>query len=76
MGITDHAQSQLGEIVFVELPEVGEKFQSGDTVITIESVKTTADVMAPQAGTVAEVNKQVAENPSLINEAPLNAWIF
>ena len=76
MGITDHAQSQLGEIVFVDLPDVGEKFSVGDAVTTIESVKTTAEVMAPNGGTVVEVNKQVADNPSLINEEPLKTWIF
>jgi glycine cleavage system H protein len=76
IGITDHAQSELGDIVFVELPEVGAKVQAGTRFGTVESVKTVSDLIAPISGEVVEVNKQLNETPELVNEDPYGAgWI-
>lgn len=68
VGITDFAQRQLGDIVFVELPAVGATLQSGKTLGVVESVKAVSDVYAPVTGTVAEVNGALAEHPEVINE--------
>ncbi len=68
LGITHYAQEQLGDIVFVELPVVGAKFQAGDTLGVVESTKSVSDIFIPVAGTVMEVNDPVVEEPSLINE--------
>ncbi|MFN7961148.1 MAG: glycine cleavage system protein GcvH [Thermoanaerobaculia bacterium] len=70
LGITDFAQKQLGEVVFVEAPEVGQVFDSHDEIGTIESVKAVAEVYTPVAGEVVEVNEEVIENPELINDDP------
>lgn len=77
IGITDHAQSELGDIVFVELPTVGRAVQSGDSLGTIESVKTVSDVYAPIAGEVTEVNSALAGQPELVNsDAYTGGWLF
>jgi len=77
VGITDHAQSQLGDVVFVELPEVGRKARPGDPVAVVESVKAASDVFAPVSGEVLEVNGQLAGQPALVNEdAEGKAWFF
>ncbi len=68
VGITDHAQEQLGDIVFVELPEVGRKAAKGEAVAVVESVKAASDVYAPVAGEVTEVNAALADQPALVNE--------
>jgi glycine cleavage system H protein len=70
VGITQFAQEELGEVVFVELPEVGQVFDAGDEIGTIESVKAVAEVYTPVAGEIVEVNDSVAEEPELINEDP------
>jgi len=70
LGITEFAQQELGEVVFVELPEVGQVFDSGDEVGTIESVKAVAEVYTPLAGEVVEINEAVVDDPELINEDP------
>lgn len=70
LGITEFAQQELGEVVFVELPEVGQVFDSGDEVGTIESVKAVAEVYTPLAGEVVEINDAVVDDPELINEDP------
>ncbi len=70
LGITEFAQQELGEVVFVELPEVGQVFDSGDEVGTIESVKAVAEVYTPLAGEVLEINEAVVDDPELINEDP------
>jgi len=76
VGITEYAQEQLGDIVFVELPEVGKEFQAGDSMGTIESVKAVSDIYAPLAGKIAEVNKGLEEKPELINESAHDqGWI-
>jgi glycine cleavage system H protein len=68
VGITNHAQTQLGDIVFVEVPEVGRKATQGEAVAVVESVKAASDVYAPVAGEVVEANAEVAANPALVNE--------
>lgn len=70
VGITQFAQEELGEVVFVELPEVGQVFDAGDEIGTIESVKAVAEVYTPVAGEILEVNEAVADEPELINDDP------
>ncbi len=67
IGITDHAQNALGDIVFVELPEPGRNVATGEACAVVESVKAASDVYAPLAGTVAEVNQAIVEEPALVN---------
>jgi len=77
VGITNHAQDQLGDIVYVELPETGRKAATGEAVAVVESVKAASDVYAPVAGEVTEANADVAANPALVNEdAEGRAWFF
>ena len=75
VGITEFAQEQLGDVVFVELPEVGSEYDQGDEVAVIESVKAAGVIVAPLAGTVVDVNEELADNPELVNESPLqDGW--
>ena len=77
VGITDHAQEQLGDIVFVELPEAGQKVEKGDAVIVVESVKAASDVYAPVAGEVTAVNDALEGEPGLINDsAQADGWLI
>jgi glycine cleavage system H protein len=77
VGITDYAQGQLGDIVFVETPEEGKTVSKGDDAAVVESVKAASDVYAPVAGTVTEGNAQLADNPALVNEDPEGeGWFF
>jgi glycine cleavage system H protein len=76
VGITDHAQHALGDIVFVELPEPGRAVAKGEACAVVESVKAASDVYAPLTGTVAENNPDIIETPGLINQAAENAWFF
>jgi glycine cleavage system H protein len=77
VGITDHAQHELTDVVFVELPEVGRTVKAGEPCSVVESVKTASDIYAPVGGTISEVNKPVAENPALVNTDPYGAgWLF
>ena len=77
VGITDHAQAQLGDMVFVELPEVGRILPAGEECAVVESVKAASDVYSPVAGEVLEVNDALTEKPELINQEPYGAgWIF
>jgi len=77
IGITDHAQGELGDVVFVELPQAGESFAAGDVVATIEAVKTVADVFMPVSGTIQEVNSALDDNSELINQDAYGAgWIM
>lgn len=77
VGITDFAQAALGDIVFVDLPEVGETFEKGDSFGSVESVKAASDVYAPVSGTVTEVNEKLGEDPALVNaEAEGAAWFI
>ncbi len=70
LGVTDFAQKELGEVVFVELPEVGHVFDAGDEIGTIESVKAVAEVFSPLAGEIVEINESLKDDPELINEDP------
>jgi glycine cleavage system H protein len=77
IGVTDHAQHELGDIVFVELPKVGKEISAGQPAAVLESTKAAADVYAPVAGTIVEVNQALSEQSDLINKAPeREGWIF
>ncbi len=77
VGITEHAQDALGDVVFVELPEVGKSYAQKDTAGVVESVKAAADVYMPVSGEVVEVNQALADDPSLANSDPMGAgWFF
>ena len=76
VGITDHAQAALSDVVYVELPQVGDSFDAGQSFAVAESVKAASDLYAPMAGTVVEVNSQLEEAPELVNESPYElGWI-
>lgn len=77
VGITNHAQDQLGDVVFVEVPDVGRKVTAGEAVAVVESVKTASDVYTPVSGEVTEANGGLGDNPALVNEdAEGAAWFF
>jgi glycine cleavage system H protein len=77
IGVTDFAASELGDVVFVELPETGSEFSQGDTVGTIESVKAVADLYLPVSGEVIEINEAVVESPELVNSDPMDeGWLL
>ncbi len=76
VGISDYAQDSLGDVVFVELPEVGKTLQKGDVFGVVESVKAASDVYAPVSGTVVEVNSKLKEDPSLVNTDPFGRGWF
>ncbi|CAN5493733.1 glycine cleavage system protein GcvH [soil metagenome] len=77
VGITDYAQDQLGDVVFIELPEVGRQVQKGDAVAVVESVKTASDIYAPVSGEISEVNEALKDAPETINESPYErGWMF
>ena len=75
IGLTDYAQSELGDLVFVNLPEEGEELTVGEAFADVESVKAVSDVYAPVAGTVSEINEELLDTPEKINEAPYEAWL-
>ncbi|MGJ0512709.1 glycine cleavage system protein GcvH [Methylocystis sp.] len=77
LGISDYAQSQLGDIVFIELPEVGKKVTKGKEIAVIESVKAASEVYSPVSGEVVEVNPELGETPALVNDDPLGrGWLI
>ncbi len=77
VGISDHAQHELTDIVFVELPEMNAKLKAGDACAVVESVKTASDIYAPVSGEVIETNKAVVDNPALVNTEPYGGgWLF
>lgn len=77
VGITIHAQEQLGDLVFVDLPEAGRTISKGDAVVVVESVKAASDVFAPVDGEIVEVNEALASDPALINQAAeSDGWLF
>lgn len=77
VGITEHAATQLGDVVFVELPEVETMVAEGDEVVVIESVKAASDILAPLDGEIVAVNTRLVDNPALVNEDPTGAaWFF
>jgi glycine cleavage system H protein len=77
VGITEHAATQLGDVVFVELPEIEAMVAEGDEVVVIESVKAASDILAPVDGEIIEVNDKLTDKPGLVNDDPLGAgWFF
>ena len=76
VGISDHAQAALGDVVFLEPPKLNSSVQQGLACAVIESVKAASDIHAPVSGTVVEINSELLDAPELINEHPYSAWIF
>ena len=77
VGITQYAQEQLGDVVFVQLPKLGASFEAGATAVVVELVKAASDVYAPIKGEIVEVNQDVSDNPSLVNSDPTGkGWLF
>jgi glycine cleavage system H protein len=77
VGITDHAQHELTDVVFVELPEVGRNVKAGDACAVVESVKTASDIYSPVSGEVVEINKLVVDDPALVNREPFaGGWFY
>ena len=76
VGITDHAQEQLGDVVFVQHPEVGRKVRRGEDCAVVESVKAASDIPAPLSGEIIEVNAAAAAAPEILNQEPYAAWLF
>ncbi|MCH4006668.1 MAG: glycine cleavage system protein GcvH [Eubacterium sp.] len=76
IGITDHAQESLGDLVFVNLPEVDDEITAGDPFGDVESVKAVSDLIAPVDGVVAEINEELLDAPEKINEEPYDAWMI
>ena len=76
IGISDYAQDQLGDIVFVELPEVGESFEAGEEFGTLESVKAVSELYIPVGGEVIAVNEELSDAPELLNQDPYSGWII
>lgn len=77
VGITDHAQNMLGDLVYVELPEIDSNFMNGQECAVVESVKAAADIYSPVLGEIVEINEAVIENPHLINQDPYGkGWLF
>ena len=76
VGISDHAQEELGDIVFVELPEMDDEFDAGEEVTNVESVKAASPIYAPVSGTIVKVNEELEDSPELINQKPYEAFIY
>jgi len=76
VGITDHAQEELGDIVFVDLPKIGAELTAGETFGSVESVKAVSDLFAPVSGTVAETNQELATAPEKVNKDPHGSWMM
>ena len=76
VGITDHAQEQLGDLVFIELPEVGRQVANGKEIAVVESVKAASDIYAPLAGSISAVNQAAAAAPEQVNQDAYAAWLF
>lgn len=77
VGITEHASTSLGDVVFVELPETGTMVAKGDEIVVIESVKAASDIVAPVDGEIVEVNEAIVDEPGKVNEDPMGeAWFF
>lgn len=76
IGLTDYAVEQLGDIVFIELPEVGTQFSKGEVFATVESVKAASEIYIPVGGTIVEINEAIVEKPEILNESPYdNGWL-
>lgn len=76
IGLTDYAVEQLGDVVFVELPEIGSEYNKGEVFATVESVKAASEIYMPISGTITSINEDIAASPELLNEDPLgNGWL-
>jgi glycine cleavage system H protein len=76
VGITAHASEQLGDVVFIELPEVGREVEAGEEIVVIESVKAASDIVAPVAGVITAVNDELPDSPGAVNDDAMSAWFF
>jgi glycine cleavage system H protein len=76
IGITDHAQEALGDLVFIELPEVGRKVKAGEACAVVESVKAASDIYAPVSGEIAAINEQVVTSPEMVNADAYGHWLY
>lgn len=76
VGISDHAQQELGDLVYIELPEVGRCVTAGEACAVVESVKAASDIFSPVAGEIAAINQAVVDTPELVNEDAYTAWLF
>ena len=76
IGITDFAQEELGDLVYIELPEVGKHFSAGEQCAVVESVKTASDLFSPVSGTVVAVNEALEDAPEQVNDEPYDTWVF
>jgi glycine cleavage system H protein len=76
VGISDYAQEELGDIVFVELPEIGDEFEAGEEVTNVESVKAASPIYAPVSGKIVKVNEALEDTPELVNQKPYEAFIY
>jgi glycine cleavage system H protein len=76
VGITDFAQEELGDLVFIELPEIGQKVSASESCATIESVKTASDIHSPVSGEIVEINQTVVDDPEKITDSPYESWLF
>ncbi len=76
IGISDYAQHELGNVVYVDMPEVGDDIEAGDDFGAVESVKAASDLIAPVSGAVVEINESLIDNPRLVNEDPMANWII
>lgn len=75
VGLTDFAQEELGDIVYVEMPELGDVVEKGDSIASVESVKAASDVFAPVSGEIIEVNEDLEDDPGLLNAEPYDTWV-
>ncbi len=76
IGITDFAQEELGDLVYIELPEVGKQLDAGEQCAVVESVKTASDLYSPVSGVIVEVNEIIVDAPEQVNDAPYDNWLF
>ena len=76
VGLSDHAQQELGDLVFVNLPQVGDEAVAGETIADVESVKAVSDIYSPVTGTICEVNEELLDSPEKINEDAYASWLF
>ncbi len=76
IGITDFAQEELGDLVYIELPEVGKQYKAGEQCAVVESVKTASDLFSPVTGTVTAINEAIIDSPEQVNDEPYNTWLF
>ena len=76
VGLTEHATGELGDVVYVELPEAGTEVAKGDEIVVIESTKATSGIVAPFDGVITEVNQKIVDSPEIVNEDPMDSWFF